>query len=177
MSKHSEMLLRELRAFALVSLYFGAWIGTLIFLKHLLLAEYDIHLYGWSAALVGTLILSKVVLVLEHVRIGAWAERQPAWIVVVLRTLLYAAGVVCVLSLEHGFRGWREHNGFLNAIRAGVAGTNGHHMLANTICILAALLGYNAFAVLRHRLGGPALLAMYLTPMDKHRAHAPDAER
>ena len=145
-------------------LYFACWIGFLLLMKRLLLAEYDIAFYGWSAALVGVLVLSKVVLALERVPLGGWATTRPAWVEVVLRTALYATGVLVVLAVEHGIRGAQEHGGFWRAVTAAFAGADRHHVRANALCVGGALLGYNAFAVIRHRVGDGALLRMFLEP-------------
>jgi hypothetical protein len=146
-------------------LYFAVWIGSLFLLKHLLLAEYDIAVYGWSAAIIGVLVLSKVVLILEHVPLGSWVRRQPAWVDVILRTALYSLGVVVVLALEHGIKGARTHGGFTNALAAALKETNQHHILANTLCITGALLVYNALAVVRVRLGEGGLRHAFLRPL------------
>jgi hypothetical protein len=66
-----QKLKDEIRAVAVATLYFAAWIGVLVLLKTILLAEDRIEFHGWSLALVGALVLAKVVLVLEHVPLGA----------------------------------------------------------------------------------------------------------
>jgi len=75
-----QKLKDEMKAIGLAALYFGCWIGALLLLKSLILAEHKIAFHGWSAAVVGALVLSKVVLVLEHVSLGAWVRARPAWV-------------------------------------------------------------------------------------------------
>ena len=94
-----EKIEEELRAVGIAALYFGSWILALLVIKWLVLAEYRIAFDKWSMALVGALILSKVVLVLEHVSLGAWVRRQPAWVDVLLRTVMYILGVALVLLM------------------------------------------------------------------------------
>jgi len=72
-----QKLKEEIKKVGTAALYFGCWIGALLVIKALVLAEYQIAFHRWSAAVVGALILSKVVLVLEHVPLGAWV-RAPA---------------------------------------------------------------------------------------------------
>ena len=74
-------------------LYFGCWLAALIVLKKLMLAEYQIQFNGFSQALIGALILSKVVLVLEHVPLGEWITARSAGVDIMLRTGLDAFGV------------------------------------------------------------------------------------
>ena len=57
-----QKLTHELKALTVAGLYFATWIGTLLLLKELVLAEYSIAFHHLSLALIGALILSKVVL-------------------------------------------------------------------------------------------------------------------
>ena len=155
-------LKHELKAVGIATLYFGLWLGVLLVIKSLVLAEYRIAFHHWSLALVGALLLSKVVLVLEHVPLGSWVGTQPPWVEVALRTILYAAGVGVVLTLEKSFEGRHEHGGFVAALTAGLREEDFHHVLANTICLSGALLGYNMLAVIRQHLGEGGLLRLFL---------------
>jgi hypothetical protein len=155
-------LKHELKAVGITTLYFGAWLGVLLAIKTLVLAEYRIAFHHWSLALVGALVLSKVVLVLEHVPLGSWVQMRPAWFEVALRTVLYSAGVAIVLMLEKSFEGRHEHGGFAAALAAGLREEDLHHVLANTICLSGALLGYNMLTVIRQHLGEGGLVRLFM---------------
>ena len=128
-------------------------------------AEYQIAFHDLSVALVGALVLAKVVLVLEHVSFGAWVRTQPAWVDVVLRTALYAFGVFVLLLLEKAFEGRHEYESFSASMIAVFQQANAIHVWLNTICLSAALLSYNLLSVVRKHLGKGALLRMFLTPL------------
>jgi len=159
-----QKLKAEAVAVALTTAYFAVWIGTLVLLKTLILAEYRIEFQGLSLALVGALVLAKVVLVLEHVPLGAWIRARPALLEIVGRTLLYAVGVFLVLLLEKVFEGRGEHGGFLPALLSVFQQAEGSHVWANTICLSGALLGYNVLTVIRRHLGKGGLVRMLLSP-------------
>jgi len=114
---------------------------------------------------VGTLVLAKVVLVLEHVPLGAWTRTRPALLDVVLRTLLYTVGVFVVLLLEKAFEGRHEHGGFGPSLIALFQHAEVPHVWVNTICMTGALLGYNAITVVRRHLGEGALIRLFLSPL------------
>ena len=160
-----EKLKHELKAVGLAMLYFGCWIFALLLLKQLILAEYKIAVHGFSLALVGALILSKVVLILEHAPLGAWVRVRPAWVDVILRTGLYSFGVAVVLVLEKGFEGRHEHGGFGPAVAALFQKADAHHVWVNTMCLSGALLGYNPLTVVRRHLGKGGLMRVFLTPL------------
>jgi hypothetical protein len=160
-----QKLKDEITAIGIAALYFGFWIGALLLIKSLVLAEYRIAFYGWSVVVVGALILSKVVLVLEHVSLGSWVRARPAWVDVVLRTAMYSLGVAVVLVIEKGFEGRHEHGGFGPAVRYLFQQAEVYHVLANTLCLSVALLGYNALSVVRRHLGKGGLIRIFLSPL------------
>ena len=159
-----QTLKHEVTALTLAGLYFGCWIGTLMALKELLLAEYQIAFHGLSVVLIGVLVLAKVVLILEHVPLAAWVRSRPAWVDVVLRTLMYSFGVLVVLLIEKAFEGRREHGGLSPSLMSVFKHADVHHVWINTICLSGALLGYNILAVIRQHLGEGGLLRLFLTP-------------
>ena len=155
----------EVISLALVMLYFSVWIGALALLKTLVLAEYQIEFHGLSIALFGALILAKVVLVLEHVSMGAWVRTRPVLLDVILRTVLYVLGVFIVLLLEKSFEGRHEHGGFVPSLFSLFQRADGYHVWANVICLSGALLGYNVVSVLRQYIGEGALIRVFLKPL------------
>src|SRR5262245_37692729 len=87
-----QKLGHELKSVAVVTLFFLIWLGSLMCLKTLILKEYQIQFSQFSLAVVGALVLAKVVLILEHVPLGSWLERQPAWVDLLVRAGLYTLG-------------------------------------------------------------------------------------
>lgn len=149
----AQKALKELKSVLLATLYFGCWLAVLVLIKQLILAEYNIRFDGMTTALIGALILAKVVLVLEHVSLGTWVRKQPAWVDVVLRTALYATGVLVILILEKGFEGRSEYGGFVQSVSNIWQHEDIYHVWANVIVITGALLVYNIMSVVRDHLG------------------------
>lgn len=161
----SQTVMNEIKPLTAASLYFAAWIGFLMMLKKLVLAEYHIEFYGLSKILVGTLVLAKVVLILEHVSLGTWVQSRPAWVYIVLRTLLYGLGVFVVLVLEKAFEGRQEHGSFAAALRALFHDADMSHVWVNAICVSGALLLYNIIFVIGEHLGPGGLLRVFVSPL------------
>ncbi len=113
------------------------------------------------------LILAKVVLVLEHVPLEALTRNRPALVDVVLRTALYASGLLAVLLLEKAFEGRHEHGGFGPSLRAVLQHAEIHHVWANAIGLSGALLAYNALAGIRRQLGERGLLRLFRSPLPR----------
>ena len=143
----------------------GVWIGGLVVLKQLVLEEYQIQFNGLSLALIGALVLAKVVLVLEHVPLGGWIRTRPALLDVILRTAMYALGVLVVLLLEKAFDGRHEYGGFGPSLIALFRHADIQHVWVNAICLSGALLGYNVLSVLRWHLGEGGLIRLFWSPL------------
>jgi hypothetical protein len=165
--RFKQKLNEEIKALGIAAGYFGCWIAALLLIKSLILAEYQIAFHKWSMAVVGALVLSKVVLVLEHVSLGEWVQARPAWVDVILRTVMYTLGVAVVLALEKGFESRHEYGGFAPALRQLLQQADIYHVWTNTIAISGALLGYNALSVVRRHLGKGGLIRIFLSPFPK----------
>lgn len=159
-----EKLKHEMKSVTLVTLFFAAWLGILMVLKILILEDYQIHFGGFSMALIGALVLAKVVLILEHVPLGAWLRDKPVLVDVLLRTFLYACGTLVVLLLEKAFESRNEQGGFVSALMNVFKHRDLPHIWANTICLGGALLFYNLLSVLNRHLGTGGLAWVFLSP-------------
>lgn len=160
-----QKLKEEIRALVSAMLYFAPCLAALSLVKKLLLAEYQIGFVGGSQVLLGVIVLSKVVLVLEQVSLGSWVSRHPAWIDVLLRTLLYSAGVFVVLALEEAFEARGKHGSFSAALTDVINDIDRARLLVNTFCVGGVLLGYNVLAVIRRHIGSGGLLRMFMVPV------------
>jgi hypothetical protein len=163
-SSFGAKLKRETVAVVLTTLYFALWLGLLMLLKVLILAEYEIKYHKFTMALIGALILAKVVLVMEHVPLGAMVRNRPAVVYVALRSLLFALGVVVVLILEKAFDARHERGGFGASLAHIFAHPDMPHVWANGLGMFCALIGYNVLSVVRRHLGNRSLIAVFLAP-------------
>jgi hypothetical protein len=159
-----DKLKHELKAVFLVTLFFAAWLGVFMALKVIILEDYQIRFKGFSMVLIGALVLAKVVLILEHVSLGAWLRSQPVLVNVILRTLLYAVGTLVVMLLEKAFESRHEQGGFGSALMKVFQHRDMPHVLANAICVSGALLFYNLLSSLNRHLGTGGLARVFLSP-------------
>lgn len=146
-------LVQELKRLTFITLYFAAWFGLIILLKKLLLAQYGIAVNQIALALVGAVVLAKVVVLMEHIPMEAWVRHQPAIVGVLLRTFMYSLGVLVVLTLEKAFEARHEYGGFARALTRVYQHPEYPKVLFNTICMGVALLGFNILSVLQEHFG------------------------
>lgn len=154
----------EIKAVGLTTLFFALWFSVFVLLKTLILAEYNIGFAGLSAALVGALIVAKVVLILENVPLATWLRGRSGLVHLVVRTAIYGFGVFVVLLLEKAFEVRHEHGGFVPALARVFQHRDIHHAWATTIGVTGALLVFNALLVVRRHVGKQGLLRMFTSP-------------
>jgi hypothetical protein len=157
-------LLHELNELFWVSLYFLCWFGALMLIKLLLLHEYKLEFYGASIVFVGALVAAKAVILLKRVPL---LKNQPAWLDVVLRTLLYLAGVFVLLVLEKGFEARHEYGGFFAALKNTFKDSNDYHIWINTLCVFGTLFFFNFGEVIKLHLGVDSFLKLLRKPLPK----------
>ncbi len=148
-----ESIKKELKTAGIASLYFLCVFLLIILLKKLLLAQYDISYFGMSAAVVGALIVGKVVVVLDNFRAGTRYESSHSPITSILyKTLVYSAAVLLVLAAEKIFHAYQESHDLAAAFLDIWQGRERSRILATILCIALAFTGYNLFSAVSRRL-------------------------
>jgi len=161
-----QKVLREIKSVGLITIYFALCFAVMMLLKHLVLAQHEIPFRGLSMAIVGALVVAKVVAVLEKVPLGPWMRRQPAALDVATRTLLYTLGVFVVLLIEKSFESRHEAGGFGSALESVVENRDSARVWATTISVGGTLLAFNVVSILRRRLGKRGLSRLFfVTPL------------
>lgn len=153
-----ETLKEELRTAGLATLFFLCCFLLVIVLKKLLLAQYDIAFYGLSAAVVGALVVGKVVVVLDKTRAGTRFEtHHPVVVSVLYKTLVYSAVVLLVVAAEKVFHAYGEAGSLGAAIAEVWHGRDRNQILATILCVALAFAAYNLFSAINRRLAGGRL--------------------
>ena len=95
----TKKIIEEIKTIARTASYFAIVFILMMIMKKLYLKDYDIEFTGISQALIGALVLSKVVLLMDLISLGNWVKRQPSIVDVSLRTVLYTLGVWVVIVI------------------------------------------------------------------------------
>ena len=158
-----KKLLHEIKSIARISSYFAVVFLLLIVMKKLYLEDYDIAFSGISQALIGALIMAKVVVLVNLISFGEWLKRLPTIYDVVFRTFIYTLGVVVVIVLEKSFEKRHVAGGFMDAIPYVFSHRDIYHVWAETIGVSLSLLAYNAFSIFQMRLGEKGVAKLFLS--------------
>lgn len=156
-------LKHEAREVGLVTLYFLLCFGFILTLKKLLLATYDIEFYAFSSAVVGALIVGKVVVVLDKTQAGTRFDRNHSLGAAALyKTMIYSLCTALVLVAEKLFHAYRESATLGEALMEVWLHQDRYIILAKVLCIGLAFMGYHLYAGIDRRLGEGTLRNMVL---------------
>ena len=163
-----EKVKDELKEVGLVTVYFLICFGILLLLKKLFLAEYKVQFNALSAAVIGALVIGKVVVILDKTAIGnRFRESHAAYIDITYRSLIYTFFTGLVVAAEKVFHASHETDGFVPALLHALENTNINHFWATVIGVFLSFVGFNIFSTISRHLGEGELLRLFFSPEKK----------
>lgn len=158
-----QRLKSEARQVGFVMLYFFFAFMVINTLKMLYLAEHAIDFPGVAKAVVGALLVGKVVVVLDKTSFGDRFRRHAVVFDVLYRTLLYTGAIMIVLGLERVFHGYREAGNLAGAWAYALETADLMRFFGNLLGVFMAFVGYNLLAALSEYIGRDRLLRFVFT--------------
>jgi len=153
-----QKLKKEIIEILLVTAYFLLCFGVLILIKKLTLAQVEVEFYGFSAALVGALVMSKVVILLDKTPLGKIYIRQALYKNVLFKSIIYTLVLTFVLFIENLIHTLLEGNNFMEAIKS----IHEHRDPMQFRLILIASFGsYNVIIAIRDSMEKGALTNLF----------------
>lgn len=163
-----KKIFEEIRIILRTAAYFAIVFILMMVMKKLYLKDYDIEFTGLSQAIIGALIMAKVIILMELISLGSWVQRQPPIVDVIIRTLLYTLGVLIVVVLEKAFEDRHKADGFGNAISYVFSHRDIYHVWATTIGAAGSIFVYNSFSIVQRTMGKNGLAKLFFsTPLDQ----------
>ena len=157
----TERIRGEIREIGLVTLFFLVCFLFFLSIKKLLLDEYEIELAILGTAVIGALVVAKVVLILGKTRYGNRFESERLIVHVIWRSLVYTAIVCAVTHAERLFELYRQL-GDLPAALAGLwGGEDVYQFVAMNLGVGVSLLLYNFFSEIDRHLGEGVLRKLF----------------
>lgn len=159
-------IFEEIKIVLRTATYFAIVFILMMVMKKLYLKDYDIEFYGMSQAIIGALIMSKVIILMEMISFGKWVMNQPPMVDVLIRTVLYTAGVAVVIVLEKAFEKRHEAASFGQAVAYIFSHRDVYHVWATTIGAAASIFVYNSFSIVQKLVGKNGLAKLFFsTPL------------
>lgn len=100
-----EKAARELREYAVISLYLALFLGSLTAYRRLLMAEYGLPQLYYGIAVVEALVLGKIVLIGKALHFGERLHDRPLILSVLYKSAVFVGLAILFGVLEHTIRG------------------------------------------------------------------------
>lgn len=148
----------EFKDFFLISLYLAFFFCTLVAYTNLLLRRYDVSSsVNYAFAIINALIIGKVILIGEMVKVGKFAETRPLY-----QSVLYKAFVFSLLVLAFHF----VEEFVKRLIHGDPAGTvwreiDPNRLIGRSIMVFSTFIPLFAFMELRRALGEEEFYALF----------------
>jgi len=152
---------RELKEILAISSTFYVLFVLFLLMKKAVLAGYDIPLLAFGTALVGALIIGKVVLIFDKLPLTKKMDHLPKINRVIFRSLIYICGYVIFSLLEHLVKGLIGGENFSQAGIHAVHFLGELHFLTSLVAIFIAFLFFNTFWVIRNHYGPKELYKLF----------------
>ena len=140
--------------------------------RRLLLAAYDVTYTNYWFAVIEALILAKVIMIGDVVRLGRGLEKKPLIVPTLYKTVVFTLFCGVFTVLEHAIKGLWTGTGLMGGI-ADFFG-KGHELLANCLIVFVAFIPFFGVKELGRVLGEEKIRALFFRRRDPDSA---DAER
>jgi hypothetical protein len=159
----TKWIIREAKALFLVTLYFLFCYGTIIIIKKLILAHYNISYFGFGAAILGALISAKTVLIIESTPLGKTFHSRLPILKIIFDCLLYTALALILLYVEKVIElGYKEGN-YRLAFATVDHDDDLSGFFAMVLWAAISFLGYAVFSAISRHLGPGELYRLFFT--------------
>ena len=158
--KFFRWLGKELREVFPVTLFFFLGFILVFLIIKLILAEYDIPVKILSQSAVAALIIGKVVLVLERVRLEDRFPNSPRFVPVAIKTMFFGFSAIVVGFLERIVEAWRATGGFVTGLHETWMHGEIHRFSAIILCVTILFATYFTFLEVDKVMGRGAIVAL-----------------
>jgi hypothetical protein len=164
----------ELRAFLFITLYLAVFLGSFNTYRRLILAEEGVSSLNYGLSLIEAMILAKIVLLGDALKLGRSQERRSLLVVVLLKALLFSALAILFTVVERLIEALL-HGGLGADLAHRLVPHGADEMLARLLMMFTTFLPFFGFWELRRLLGPHRLSGLFLSRPDA--AAAPPPER
>jgi hypothetical protein len=152
---------KELKQILYIALTFFILFVLFQLIKKALLAEYNIKYTAFGVALVGSLIIGKVVLLVDLLPLTKRLDYLPKVWGVFYRSFIYLAGYILLTLIEHSIKGLIKGDGFIEACKGAFHHLGERGFVASVIGLYIVFLFFNTFWILRNHYGPKELFNIY----------------
>jgi hypothetical protein len=159
--KLTEKVRDELIEYAFNVVYLTLVFAAFTQYRRFLLAEYSITYTNYWLALIGALILGKVIMIGSAFPLGRWLDDKPLIVPTIYKAILFCAFVLVFRVVEYAIRGLLHGDGLAAALVEFFAQKGIDEVLANLLVVLVTLIPFFAVKELGRVLGRERVAALF----------------
>ncbi len=126
-----------------------------------MLAQQGIQIYTLGTALLGSLILGKVVLLVDKLSLSRKMDEHPKIYSVLFRSFIYLTGYILFVLLEHFVKGLVLGEGLAHSFSHAMHYLTGKDFIISLLVVLIVFIFFNTFWVLRNHFGPGKLFNLF----------------
>ena len=139
--------------------------------RRLVLAAHDITYTNYWVAVIEALILAKVVMIGDVIRLGRRLEHKPLIYSTLLKTVVFSLFVGVFTIIEHMIKSFWKGEGLTGGLIE-LLGKGNHELLAGCLVVLVMFIPFFAFRELGRVLGEGKIWALFFRRRDPDSANA-----
>lgn len=167
MAKKESFLVNEMKELFAIASVFLIIFSLFTILKMVLLGQQHIDGYKAGAAIIGALIMAKVVLIFDHLNVSKKLEAFPKIITVFLKSGIYLIGFAVFTILEHFIKGLIDGVSGGEAIKHAVLYLSRIEFLLTAAIVYISFLIFSTFWVIRNEYGPKSLHQLFFKRTEK----------
>ena len=156
-----QRIIHEVGEFLRIFLYLAPFFCAFATYRMLLLDQFEEKYFAYGAALVNALVLSKIILLGEHLRLGKRQEHKPMIHSTIYKSFLFTLLVAVSHILEDAVKGVLHGEGIVGAFAA-FSGQGIGEMLAHSLVMFCAFLPFFALREVERVLGEGRMADLFL---------------
>jgi hypothetical protein len=128
--------------------------------RRFLLAAHDITYTDYGVAVIEALILGKVIMIGEVIRLGRGLEQKPLIYPTLYKTFVFTVFVAVFKAIEYGIKGLWNGSGFMAGL-VELSEKWSHELLANSLIVFVAFIPFFAIKELGRVFGEDKIRALF----------------
>ena len=151
----------ELRRVTVMFLYLALIIGGFRIYRTLILEEYHMGYFQYGYALVESLILTKIILLGDFLRLGETFNQRPLIVPTLYKAVSFSILVLVFESIEHLIPGLIHGKDLASVLKGMFTGQGLYEQLAQFVMMFVALVPFFALRGINSALGEGKLFALF----------------
>jgi len=155
-----QRLFHEVVDYWINVIYLAIVFASFFIHQRLLLASYHITYTNYGVAIIEALILAKVILIGDAIRLGRGLEDKPLIYPTLYKTVVFTFFVAAFKAVEYGIKGLWHGEGIMGGL-AEFYEKGWELVLANSLIVVVAFLPYFAVRELGRVMGGKTIRDLF----------------